>query len=238
MSRLSPAVLEFLASGPLAHVVTLGPAGDPHVSLAWVGVEDDELVIGTLRDQRKLQNLRNDPRIALSFEVGGQIHYRAPQLSRAARARSRHRGRRSGAPATPGGDLHRPGRHVSRRCQTHRPDTSPGSPSRRCPGWATGTSPPGSDVRRQVAPARPHPRSDRDGADARVGRQVGDRARERRDGAGRRSRSRGRTRSRAGSARRGNRRTARRRRVDRRRSCRSGPRWPGSQRTAGAVESP
>jgi PPOX class probable F420-dependent enzyme len=78
MSPLSPAVIEFLASGPLAHVVTLGPEGDPHVTLAWVGVEDDELVIGTLNDQRKLQNLRADPRIALSFEVSGQIHSGLP----------------------------------------------------------------------------------------------------------------------------------------------------------------
>ena len=78
MSPLSPAVLEFLASGPLAHVVTLGPEGEPHVSLAWVGVEDDEVVIGTLSDQHKLQNLRADPRVALSFEVPGQSHYGLP----------------------------------------------------------------------------------------------------------------------------------------------------------------
>lgn len=74
MSRLSQTVLDFLASGPLAHVVTLGPEGEPHVSLAWVGLEDDELVIGTLSDQRKLQNLRADPRITLSFEVSGAVH--------------------------------------------------------------------------------------------------------------------------------------------------------------------
>src|SRR4051794_41976209 len=36
--------------------------------MAWVGVEDDELVIGTLPDQRKLDNLRRDPRVAISFE--------------------------------------------------------------------------------------------------------------------------------------------------------------------------
>jgi len=73
MSRLSPAVVEFLATGPLAHVVTLGPGGDPQISLAWVGVEDDEVVIGTLWDQEKLRNIRADPRIALSFEVPGQV---------------------------------------------------------------------------------------------------------------------------------------------------------------------
>ena len=47
MSSLPRSVVEFLASGPLAHVVTLGHDGDPHVSVAWVGIEDDEVVIGT-----------------------------------------------------------------------------------------------------------------------------------------------------------------------------------------------
>ena len=74
MPRLSAAVLAFIASGPLAHVVTLGREGDPHVSLAWVGIEDDEIVIGTLNDQRKLRNLRADPRVVLSFEAPGQTY--------------------------------------------------------------------------------------------------------------------------------------------------------------------
>ena len=55
---LTPSIRDFIATGPLAHVVTLGPAGDPHVTMAWVGIEDDEVVIGTLHDQTKLQNLR------------------------------------------------------------------------------------------------------------------------------------------------------------------------------------
>lgn len=74
MPRLTPAVVSFIATGPLAHVVTLGRQGDPHVSLAWVGIEDDEVVIGTLNDQRKLRNLREDPRIALSFEAPGRTY--------------------------------------------------------------------------------------------------------------------------------------------------------------------
>lgn len=63
----SPAVLELFAAGSLAHVVTLGADGAPHLSVAWVGIEDDEVVIGTLEDQPKLRNLRADPRIAMSF---------------------------------------------------------------------------------------------------------------------------------------------------------------------------
>jgi PPOX class probable F420-dependent enzyme len=72
MSTLPAAVRRFIETGPLAHVVTLNGRGDPDVSLAWVGMDGDELVIGTLSDQRKLRNLRADPRIALSFQAPGR----------------------------------------------------------------------------------------------------------------------------------------------------------------------
>jgi PPOX class probable F420-dependent enzyme len=65
---LSDAALVLLASDAVATVVTLDPDGSPHVSAAWVGVEDGEIVIGTLDDQRKLRNLRRDPRIALTVQ--------------------------------------------------------------------------------------------------------------------------------------------------------------------------
>jgi PPOX class probable F420-dependent enzyme len=72
MPSLSDAVRRFIESGPLAHVVTLNRNGDPDVSMAWVGLDGDEVVIGTLSDQRKLRNLRADPRIALSFAAPGR----------------------------------------------------------------------------------------------------------------------------------------------------------------------
>jgi len=55
-----------LESDAVAHVVTLNADGSPHVTAAWVGVEDDEIVIATMSDQRKLRNLRRDPRVAVS----------------------------------------------------------------------------------------------------------------------------------------------------------------------------
>jgi PPOX class probable F420-dependent enzyme len=58
-----------LESDALAHVVTLGPGGQPHVSLAWVGLDGDEIVFATLPDQRKLANVRSDPRVAISIET-------------------------------------------------------------------------------------------------------------------------------------------------------------------------
>jgi PPOX class probable F420-dependent enzyme len=68
IDRISPAVLAILGSDTVATVVTLDADGGPHVSAAWVGLEDDEVVIGTLDDQRKLRNLRRDPRIAVALQ--------------------------------------------------------------------------------------------------------------------------------------------------------------------------
>lgn len=66
---LTDAARAFLRSAPLAHLVTLDPDGAPHVSAAWVDLDDtDHLLIGTLFDQRKLANMRRDARVAVSFE--------------------------------------------------------------------------------------------------------------------------------------------------------------------------
>ncbi len=65
---LSPAAVALLESDAVATVVTLDADGSPHVTVAWVGVEDGEIVFGTLHDQRKLENLRRDPRIALTLQ--------------------------------------------------------------------------------------------------------------------------------------------------------------------------
>jgi PPOX class probable F420-dependent enzyme len=70
MSSIPTPVREFLATGPLAHVVTLGPDGTPHVSLAWAGTDGDEVVFATFYpDQHKIRNLRRDPRVTLSFQA-------------------------------------------------------------------------------------------------------------------------------------------------------------------------
>ena len=68
LERLGQQALRLLESAAVATVVTLDPDNTPHVSAAWVGVENGEVVIGTLDDQRKLRNLRRDPRIALTLQ--------------------------------------------------------------------------------------------------------------------------------------------------------------------------
>lgn len=67
-ANLSAAARQLIESDALAHVVTLNPDGSPHLSVAWIGLEDDAIVFGTLDDQPKLRNLRRDPRMSISIE--------------------------------------------------------------------------------------------------------------------------------------------------------------------------
>jgi PPOX class probable F420-dependent enzyme len=64
---LPQAARALLESDAVAHVVTLDEDGGPQVTAAWVGLDGDQIVFATLPDQRKLRNLRRDPRIALSI---------------------------------------------------------------------------------------------------------------------------------------------------------------------------
>ena len=59
-------------SGALAHLTTINADGSPQVSVIWVGLDGDELIAGHLDGrQKKLQNIRRDPRIVVSFEGEG-----------------------------------------------------------------------------------------------------------------------------------------------------------------------
>ena len=60
-------VRELVARGPLAHLTTLNPDGSPQVTLVWLGIENDEFVIGHMGVWRKVRNVRRDARVALSM---------------------------------------------------------------------------------------------------------------------------------------------------------------------------
>ncbi|MGH2799615.1 MAG: pyridoxamine 5'-phosphate oxidase family protein, partial [Thermoleophilaceae bacterium] len=68
MSNIPEPARALILSGSVAHLATINPDGTPHVTCAWVDLDGDELLIGTLPDQRKLKNMRRDPRVAVSFE--------------------------------------------------------------------------------------------------------------------------------------------------------------------------
>lgn len=68
IDQLSDAAIALLASAAVATVVTLNKDGSPHISAAWVGIEEAEICFATLDDQHKLRNIRRDPRVALTVQ--------------------------------------------------------------------------------------------------------------------------------------------------------------------------
>lgn len=65
--KIPQSVREQIEKGPLAHLTRLNRDGSPQVTLIWVGIEDDEFVIGHLALHQKIKNIRRDPRVALSL---------------------------------------------------------------------------------------------------------------------------------------------------------------------------
>lgn len=60
---------ELIRSGPLGHLVTIGADGTPQVTCVWVGLDGEALQTAHLNPaQRKLENIRRDPRVTISFE--------------------------------------------------------------------------------------------------------------------------------------------------------------------------
>lgn len=69
---LSDGARTLIASGALAHLVTINEDGSAQVTVVWVGLDGDELVSAHLDGrQKKLANIRRDPRVVLSFEAEG-----------------------------------------------------------------------------------------------------------------------------------------------------------------------
>jgi PPOX class probable F420-dependent enzyme len=60
-----------IESGRLAHLVTVNLDGSPQVSIVWVGLDGDEIVIGKLAVDQKIRNIRRDDRVSVSIEAEG-----------------------------------------------------------------------------------------------------------------------------------------------------------------------
>jgi PPOX class probable F420-dependent enzyme len=67
--KIPAAARVVLESDAPAHLVTLNSDGTPQISCVWIGVDGDEIVSAHLSGaQKKLRNVRRDPRVALSVE--------------------------------------------------------------------------------------------------------------------------------------------------------------------------
>jgi PPOX class probable F420-dependent enzyme len=78
--KLNDAARGLIGKGSDATLVTLNPDGGPQISVVWVAVRStpngDELVSAHLAEHKKVRNVRNDPRVALtivSLDRAGQV---------------------------------------------------------------------------------------------------------------------------------------------------------------------
>ena len=71
MFTLSKDARQALTAGRLAHLSTTNPDGSPQVSAVWIGLEGDDIVVGHLVGGRKVENIKRDPRVALSVNADG-----------------------------------------------------------------------------------------------------------------------------------------------------------------------
>jgi PPOX class probable F420-dependent enzyme len=67
--NMPESIRELIAKAPFAHLTTVNSNGGPQVTVVWVGIEDEEFVIGHLHlpTYQKVTNIRRDPRVALSL---------------------------------------------------------------------------------------------------------------------------------------------------------------------------
>lgn len=63
-----------IAAGRLAHFTTINEDGGPHTVIVWVGVDGDQAVIGKMNVDKKVRNIRRDPRVTFSIEADGSTN--------------------------------------------------------------------------------------------------------------------------------------------------------------------
>jgi PPOX class probable F420-dependent enzyme len=75
--KLNDAARDLIGKGADATLITLNPDGSPQVSLVWVALQStpdgDELVTAHLAEHKKVRNVRNDPRVAVTIVSVGEV---------------------------------------------------------------------------------------------------------------------------------------------------------------------
>ena len=66
--KLPDSTRELIESGAHAHLVTLNPDGSPQVTIVWIALDGDDLIVAHLYASKKVRNLRKDGRVAITFE--------------------------------------------------------------------------------------------------------------------------------------------------------------------------
>ena len=70
--QIPQSVRDLIATGPNTHLITLNTDGSPQVTVVWVGIENEEFVVGHMGVWQKVKNMRRDPRVVLSMLAPGK----------------------------------------------------------------------------------------------------------------------------------------------------------------------
>lgn len=73
--RIPQSLKELIESGAHAHLVTMNKDGTPHVTVVWIGIENDEIVCAHLLRNQKVRNIERDGRVILSLEADTKSSY-------------------------------------------------------------------------------------------------------------------------------------------------------------------
>ncbi|MBI2330672.1 MAG: TIGR03618 family F420-dependent PPOX class oxidoreductase [Chloroflexi bacterium] len=66
---------DLIESGAHAHLVTMNKDGSPHVTVVWVGIENDEIVAAHLPRNQKVRNIERNGHVVLSLEATSKSSY-------------------------------------------------------------------------------------------------------------------------------------------------------------------
>ena len=65
---LPQSAIDIVTSNTIAQLVTITPDCAPRVTAAWTGMDENgDITIATLSDQKKMADIRRNPRVAVSF---------------------------------------------------------------------------------------------------------------------------------------------------------------------------
>jgi len=66
--KIPESARSLIESGAHAHLCTLNTDGSPQVTLVWAGLDGDDIVTAHLYESKKVRNIRQDGRVAVTFE--------------------------------------------------------------------------------------------------------------------------------------------------------------------------
>ena len=74
MTHLTPAQLAIFGPPNLAYLATVSADGSPHLSPLWADTRDGMIVLNTAEGRTKVENVRRDPRVAVSIHDAANPH--------------------------------------------------------------------------------------------------------------------------------------------------------------------